>query len=491
MKKIYLALGIAVGMMFSSCSDFLDQDPSIELPTESAITTTSDLRNAVNGIAYVLTESRMTYASEFALFADTRCNDFKVTADNGQLSELLFYKYNSKGTFNDIAYFAFYQALGNVNSALKSIENGQVEGDAAEINNYKGQLLAWRGMLHFDLARMFCHIPTTVENPANELGLVLSDQVFDKDYKGTRTDLASTYTFIIKQFTDALPLFSKKPENGYFNYYAALGLRARAYLYNGQYAEALADAKEVIGKGGYKMLNRDNYVEAWTKEKADETILEFMQTDKYNQQRYAPGYYCDADGYSENAFNEEGYLYKYLKAQIDSVKDDAGKVKQVNYKDIRAGLVKNQSAASYKKAAGFYPNKYPGRNGNLYVNNTKLLRLSEMYLIAAEAQWHLDNPGSYDLAKTSTDAAQYINAIDKNRIADYTDKASVTLADILHEYEIEMFCENQITFAYWRNHQSVTNQAKQEVKYNDYNTIMAIPQSEIDYNKALQQNPEY
>ena len=214
MKKIYLALGIAASMMFSSCSDFLDQEPSIELPTESAITTTSDLRNAVNGIAYVLTESRMTYASEFALFADTRCNDFKVTADNNQLGELRLYKYNSKGSFNDYAYFAFYQALGNVNSALKSIENGQVEGDAAEINNYKGQLLAWRGMLHFDLARMFCHIPTTVENPASELGLVLSDQVFDKDYKGTRTDLASTYTFIIKQFTDALPLLEKKSDNG-------------------------------------------------------------------------------------------------------------------------------------------------------------------------------------------------------------------------------------------------------------------------------------
>ena len=95
------------------------------------------------------------------------------------------------------------------------------------------------------------------------------------------------------------------------------------------------------------------------------------------------------------------------------------------------------------------------------------------------------------MAKTSAKAAQYINAIDKNRIAGYTDKTSVTLADILHEYEIEMFCENQITFAYWRNRQSVTNQANQEVKYNDYRTIMAIPQSEIDYNKALQQNPEY
>ena len=487
MKKIYLAMGIAASMMFSSCSDFLDREPSIQLPTESAITTTADLRNAINGIGYVLSDGRMTYASEFNLFADIRSNDFKVVKDNNQLGEIRLYNYSANGNFNDYGYYYFYSALANVNNALLSIEKGQVEGDEDEINDYKGQLLAWRGMLHFDLARMFCHIPTTVENPSNELGLVLSDQVFDKDYKGTRTDLKSTYEFIIKQFTEALPLLAKKSDNGYFNYYAALGLRARAYLYNGQYSEALADAKEVITDGGYKMLTRDNYVEAWSKEKADETILEFVQTEKYNQQRSAPGYYCDATGYSECGFNTGAYLYKYLVAHTDTIKDESGKATQVNYNDIRAGLIKVQTV----KAAGRYPNKYPGRNGNLYVNNTKLVRLSEMYLIAAEAQWHLDNPGSYDVTKSSANAAQYINAIDENRIVNYEDKATVTLADILHEYEIEMFCENQITFAYWRNHQSVTNQANQEVKYNDYNTIMAIPQSERDYNPALQQNPEY
>lgn len=482
MKKIYLAMGIAAGLLFSSCSGFLDQDPSVELPTESALSNTDDLRNAINGVAYSMLDGnrsgRMTYFSEFSLFADVRCNDFKVTEDNNQLGELRQYNYIPKGSFNDYGYYYYYNALANVNNALQSIDKGQIEGKEATINDYKGQLLAWRGMLHFDLARMFCYIPTTVTDPSKSLGLVISDQVFDKSYKGTRTDLASTYTFIIKQFTDALSLLSKSQENGYFNYYAALGLRARAYLYNGQYTEALADAKEVIEQGGFKMLTRDNYVEAWSKEGADETILELLQTEKYNEQRYAPGYYCDATGYSENAFNEEGYLYKYLVANKD--------------KDVRAGLIKNQtSKEDYGSSAGYFPGKYPGRNGNLYVNNIRILRLSEMYLIAAEAQWHIDNPGSYDLQKTSANAAQYINAIDKNRIEGYTDKASVTLEDILHEYEIEMFCENQITFAYWRNHQSVTNQMNQEVKYNAYNTIMAIPQAECDYNKDLQQNPEY
>ncbi len=474
MKKIYLIMGIAASMMFSSCSDFLDQEPSVELPTESAITTTADLRNAINGIGYVLSDGRMTYASEFSLFADTRCNEFAVIKDNNQLGEVRRYLYTANGDFNNYAYFYFYQALGNTNNALQSIEKDQVVGDEDEVNDYKGQLLTWRGMLHFDLARMFCHIPTTVENPSNELGLVISDQVFDKDYKGLRTDLASTYTFIIKQFTDALPLLSKQKENGYFNYYAALALRARAYLYNGQYAEALADAKEVIDNGGYKMLTRDNYKDAWSKEGADETIFEFLQTEKYNMQRYAPGYYCDATGYAENGFNENGELFQYLSANKD--------------KDVRADLIKDQTSL---KASGYYPNKYPGRNGNLYVNNIKLVRLSEMYLIAAEAQWHLDNPGSYDVTKTSASAAQYINAIDEKRIADYEDKSSVTLLDILFEYKVEMFCENQITFAYWRNHQSITNQDGKEIKYNAYNTIMAIPQAERDYNSELQQNPEY
>ena len=112
-------------------------------------------------------------------------------------------------------------------------------------------------------------------------------------------------------------------------------------------------------------------------------------------------------------------------------------------------------------------------------------------MIAAEAQWHIDNPGSYTLTGTSAAAAKYINAIQKNRIEGYEDVTSVTLQDILHQYEIELFCENQITYAYWRNHQSVTSSNEVEIKYNDYRTILPIPQAERDYNKELQQNPKY
>ena len=244
MKKIYLVLGIAASMMFSSCSDFLDREPSTELPANSAIKSTSDLQNAVNGIGYVLSGSRMSYASEFTLFGDLRTNDFMAPSSQGQTDEIRQYVYSPNGTYPDAGYQIFYKALSNVNSALEAVPN--VEGKQATIDNLKGQLIAWRGLLHFDLARMFCYIPTTVDNPSNSLGLVLADKTFPQGYKGVRTDLRTTYDYIIQQFTDALPLLSKTSDVGYFNYYAALALRARAYLYAGEYTKALADAKEVI-----------------------------------------------------------------------------------------------------------------------------------------------------------------------------------------------------------------------------------------------------
>ena len=118
-----------------------------------------------------------------------------------------------------------------------------------------------------------------------------------------------------------------------------------------------------------------------------------------------------------------------------------------------------------------------------------------MYLIAAEAQWHLDNAAtasaSIDVKATSAKAAEYINAINEKRIADYEALSEVSLSDILHAWEIEMFLENQITYAYWRNKQSVTSRTSQEIKYDDYRVLQPIPQAEIDYNKDLQQNEGY
>lgn len=466
MKKIYLVLGLVAGLSLSSCS--LDTDPSVSLKEEEAIKSELDLEYAVNGIGYLLSEDRMLYGSEFGLYADLLTNEFKIVDNYGQSTPISRYTITKFDELPEYAYADMYGAIANCNMALAQSE--ELEQSKA-VDNLRGQLYAWRGLLHFDLARLFAHIPTAVDdvNAANS-GIVLSDKVYPSDYKGDRATLAKTYKQIIDDFTQAMTLLeaskTAKKKTGFFNYYAALALRARANLYAGNYAEALDDAKEVIADGGYELYTPSNYVKAWEQEGTSESIFELLITTNHNSQRNSLGYYCDAAGYPEAALADNGKVLTYLKA---------------NPADVRSQLIKEQAVKGVS-GTHFFPAKYPGRDG-LYVNNPKIIRLSEVYLIAAEAELKGNNDGGK--------AAAYINAIEKNRVTGYTDVATVTIDDVIAEYEKEFFAENQIAFAYWRNKKSVTNQVNKIINFDDNQTILPIPQREIDFYPGLVQNEGY
>ena len=464
MKKIYLAFGLFAGMALTSCN--LDTLPSTSLGEDIAITTESDLQNAVNGIGYLLSEDRMTYGADFGIYADLLTNEFKVVKSNGQSTPISTYTVTKNDELTESAYYYFYKAIANCNKALALSENIE---STAEVKNLQGQLYAWRGLLHFDLARIYAHIPTVAAdvNAANS-GIVLSTEVYAPDYKGKRSTLKETYDLIISDLSKAMELMGEGSDNGtgYHNYFSALALRARANLYAGNYAAALADAKAVIANGGYELYTQGNYDKVWAQEGTSESIFELLITDNYNPQRNSLGYYTDASGYAECALADEGETLTYLLAHPE---------------DIRSKVIKGQTVGSIA-GTHYFPAKYPGRTG-IYVNNPKIIRLSEVYLIAAEAELKGNNDGAA--------AAAYINAIEENRVAGYTDVATVTIDDILFEYKKEFFAENQIAFAYWRNQKSVTNQVKQVINYNDDKSIWPIPQREIDYDPTLVQNPGY
>ena len=462
MKKIYLTLGIVSSLALASCSGFLDKEPSTALPVDGAITSFEDLQNTVNGIGYVVSGERGTYGAEFTLYADLLTNEFAVIKSNNQSVPISSYNLTKYDELATNPYRVHYQGIANANKALET--SSQLND--ARVKNLQGQLYAWRALLHFDLARMFAHIPSTVANPsAQDSGIPLATEVFAPEYKPTRATLAETYTQIIADFTQAIGMLDEDNGVGYMNKWAALALRARAFLYMGEYANALADANAVINSGAYDFYTPSNYVSVWGAEGTSESIFEFLTTDNYNAQRYSPGYYIDASGYAECAFNVNGKLYKYLSTHPE---------------DVRSKLIKDQT--SHKDAPGYYPAKYPGRGGSIYVNNPKIIRLSEVYLIAAEASFYLSGGAA---------AASFINEIEKNRVEGYTDVASVTIDDIIFEYTKELFAENQIAFAYWRNGKAVINSLGDEIMADNMRAIMPIPQREIDLNSAMVQNPGY
>ncbi len=457
MKKIIYTL-IAVCSL-SAC-DLLDQEPSTSVSTSTAITSVEDLSYAVNGAYYLVTYDDMgTMASELSIYGDLIGPDSYQPASSGQnASKIATFTLSSADTDN--AYYYLYKALANVNKALEAAD--ELEGEDG-VESLKAELYAMRGLFHFHLATFFAPLPTS--GSSNTMGIVLSNQVFPIDYIGARATVDETYEQIINDFTLAIESGENQDLNtGHLNYWAAKALRARAYLYSGKYDLALADAKDVIENSPYTLYSRDSYKSVWSQEGTSEMIFEYLQTDTYNAQRYAPGYYTSPDGYAEYGVSED--FVKWI---------------QSDAKDIRGEMVSYLTG----RYDGYFPLKYPGKSGSsapLYNNNIKVIRLSEVYLIAAEAA----------LKSNADDAANYINELRKNRITDYTDVTSVTEEDVLNERRKELFAEGQIGLDYWRNGKTITQASGKVIKPTDNIAVLPLPKTEIDYAKGvLVQNPGY
>ncbi|MBR5103808.1 MAG: RagB/SusD family nutrient uptake outer membrane protein [Bacteroidales bacterium] len=460
MKKLIYILPVV--LMTAAC-DALNQDPSTAVTVDTAITSVDDLANAVNGAYYVATYGTMlTVASEMAIYADLIGPDSYQPASSGQnASRLAQFSMTANDTYN--AYYYLYAAIASINNAIEKAALLEDQEDAAP---YVAELYAMRGLFHFHLATFFAPIPTS--GNTNQMGIVLSDKVFNIDYIGERAGLDDTYDFIINDFTMAIDSGLNKDRNtGHMNYWAALALRARANLYAGNWQDALDDAEELINESPYRLYNIENYMKSWSQEGADEVVMEYLQTDTYNPQRYAPGYYASPKGYSEYGVSPQFYAWM-----------------QENPSDVRSQAVVDYSVAPSGDPdynTGYYPLKYPGNAGAsvpAYTTNVKVFRLSEAVLIAAEAAY-----------KTGADAAVYLNMLRKNRIQGYVDVTSVTMNDIMDERRKELFGEGQIAFDYWRNGMTVVRDGF-SVGPQDGKTVLQIPKEEIDLAKgALKQNP--
>lgn len=485
MKFKYIA-AFAFAVALASC-DILDKEPSDSWDSGSAIQTVDDLKYAINGIYETQTGNVSqfgNYTGDFGLFADLKGSDYKCVGGNNMATEISRYLATSTGNLPDAIYQLFYKSIARTNKVMEQAQAAGLTGD--EVNACLGELYALRALFHFDLARVYAQLPTVAKS-MDDMGIVLATKTLDYTFVPERATLKQTYETILADLDEAIKLMEpiesthdKNSTTGHMNYWAALALRARVNLYlddvnvNGTTEHnklALADAKKIIEEGPYSLYKYADYTSVWAKEFTDESIFEFQTTSQYNPQRNSLGYYTDPTGYAEAAMS-------------DSFVDDF--VKNPDYaKDIRVstGMIKEESDGTKNKA--FYTQKYPGRDGQIYVNNAKVFRLSEMYLIAAEAAWKTND---------KTTAAKYIDDLRKERIADYVagSTVSVTIDDILTERRLELNGEGHMAWDMWRNEKSVNNPKVGEVKPGADNAVFPIPQANINVaHGALKQNPGY
>jgi len=483
MKTLYYLAALLMAGILSSCEDFLVENPSFALPADESIETVTDLQNAVNGVY-----SRMShqpgvtasfYAGDYIVLGDIRGDDmtYNKEINANQISPVARFQYDKNSTFALNFWSAPYVSIGRINDILSVTDNIVVEtGEEDTFLDLVGQLYALRALCHFDLVRMFAQLPTalhdgvTMDSPD---GIPISDRVFPVDHKPVRNTLQEVYNFILDDFDEAILRLNETPSittsYGYINIWAAKALKARAQLYLGEYSDALATAEEVIngaGPSGYRLAEIMEYTNIWDLVTQPEFLFEIITNLTYNAQRNSIGYYTDPNGYGEFALTDAFYTYM--------ISDPS---------DIRAYMaVEKQSDEGTGR--GYYPLKYPGREESLYVNNARVIRMAEVYLIAAEAAFH---DGDNDKA------VQYLSDLQSKRMVNPPALTTVTLDDIMTERRKELFAEGHRSWDVWRNRLSLINADfnPQPVNYDNYRTLIAIPQRETDISQDLKQNPNW
>ncbi|MDR0659995.1 MAG: RagB/SusD family nutrient uptake outer membrane protein [Prevotellaceae bacterium] len=402
MKKysIKLLALLTSAILLGSCSDFLDTDPTNRVPSNE-IQTIRDLEKIVNGF-YLQMKWNDYYGTPIMVLGETRADDFKPRRSTGGFQQIHRYDFTTTNYSYGGIWDKAYNVIMNTNFLL-TLWDGIPANTQDEIdrkNNVKGQLYTVRAFCHFDIVRLYCY-PYLKDNGAS-LGAVIGDKVFGLGEQKARATVKETYDFVIGDLTEALTYlssdYSKEPSPGNFNYWGAKGLLARVYLYKGDYDNAFKHADEILTDpdNPYRLNTNLEYVAAWGQQDAPETMLELKVTIMSNLDDNG-----GVDSWYYVVWHGPGFAAGNLvptKKWFDLLDQDPD--------DVRHGLIETRYPDP--EETPFTPfkwlAKFPGYDKDFKKNNPMIMRLTEIYLIAAEAALKKSTP---DQAK----ANQYLNAI--------------------------------------------------------------------------------
>lgn len=395
MKKFILNIIVVLGVIFSfsSCQGFLDTEPTNVVVSGTAMLTLYDAGIVANGL-YVDMKWYDYYGTYMQLMGDERADNIQPRTMSSGWTQIYTLGYDSESNTYFNMWSKCYETIMRCNTLLENIDNLDIANDTekATKDDYKGQAYAVRALNFFDLARLYGY-PYSKDNGASLGAVLITKVVSSSEAKQSRSTVAETYSQVLSDLNNALLLLSKDKNTGHFNYWAAKLLQARVYLYKGDWDNAYTAALEVINDSPYSLVSNEDYIDYWKEEGASETILElFVNTQST----------IDDDG---------GYASMYHNLWHGDVSAGASLIPTISWinliqsepGDVRAQFVRTDSKYEASKA---WLCKFPGTNGdNFRLNNPRILRLAEAYLIASE--------GALKGTAGVTAASNYLNVIRK------------------------------------------------------------------------------
>lgn len=457
---------------FACSEDFLELQPEQAVATNDALVTISDFRAAING-AYDGLSSSDYYGRYFVLVSDIMSDDVKQNASANRASDWAAYAGSSTDN-NNLAQGIWAQGYIVIDRVNKII-NSEVEIPASVQSEYEdilGQAYAIRALVHHDLVKVYAQHYTFTPD-ASHMGIPIVTE-FDPSAKPARNSVKEVYDQIISDFNTSLGLIDNNNIAYYLTKDAVNALISRVYLYREDWSQARTAATEVINSDRFSLVSHENYSSVIGPELSSEIIfaINFNPTDTRGTDALA-GMYLRS-GYGD-----------YLPTQdlLDLIPENDARQEMFIIDENLAGNYASKRINKYSDPLGL--DKIP------------VIRLSEVFLNRAEANFHLGNISEAQLGNIS-EAQEDLNTI-RQRGLPNSDDVTVTgtdlLEEILMERRIELSFEGHRLYDLTRNkkgvHRTDCTSSVCDVEYPNDRFILALGQFEIDVNPNIVQNPGY
>ncbi len=467
-KNIWIALLL---MSLSACNNWLDVSPKTELKAEDMFATEAGFRDALIGV-YSLMCRDVAYGRDMTygymdVLAQYYSSPLKTTTSGypHNFKNAAEYKYTEENEEERILsiWENYYAAIANINHALDFIDRDLSVFSSPVVHDvYKGEFLALRGLLHFDVLRLFASSPvmnhhtgmdavaipyvetyTHVAQPQLTVKEVLDKVV--EDLSAAKVLMQGKEEF--DEEDASLPMYNRGQR---MNYYAVTAALARVYLYSGDSGKALAEVKEVIGEpeGEKPTEYRLASTAATATDPMFSTELIFT-LDVQKLKDMSEGYFMESSSSSILGMSNNGKKNIYNSSGLDS--------------EFRGSWLSNLTDGASWTLAKFKDMKY-----------VPLFKISELYLIAAEC------------AGGETGMA-YLNELRIHRGLNRLISSEELDNHIYQEYRREFIGEGQLFFFYKRKGFEVIG-AEDNIAIPDAEKVynLPIPLSEKEFGNIKQ-----
>ena len=481
MKKIIYTMIIACTTLFASCDSWLEVKPYDQIAEGELQKSEEGYQKMLNGI-YIDLNSDALYGQTLSVeMIEVIGGAYTIGTDNsvwGNYKDLSSYQYNTEYWRNrlDQTWNKAYALILNCNKILETIDGNKNLFTDGSYYIIKGEALALRAMLHFDMLRLFGPvyskdsdkkaIPYYTKQTNSPEPILTAHEVMEKittDYEDALNYLANDP---VK--TEGTMMSSTEDGSSNFlryralrlNYYAVEALMARAYLYMGNKTEAFKYATDVI-------------------KTADQNIFPFVDKNLVIGSPADPDRIFSSEvlfaltntsrGTIHKNFFDPSRLPNYVFRMDDSMMSNlvyGGAATTGGYQDDY-----RYRACWMATGSNRYFYKYSDMVANGSIQNTMIpmVRLGEMFLIAAESQ-------SGDLKA----GVQYVNALRRNRgVASLT---TLTPDLLKYEYIRELYGEGQLFYLYKRLNSDIITSAtsSKNPKASDLIFVVPLPDTETE-----------